>query len=76
MLGVVGQQCCVRLHGVLNTHLSRFHGHLTDLSLKPVADSTKFAMSPTIIRFTCHFGISLSAQVKHIFTQKPVQLFK
>ena len=28
-------------------------------------------------RFTCHFGISLSAHLKHIYTQKPVQpIFK
>ena len=47
------------------------------LKTKPLAGFTKFAISPKSFRFTCHFGISLSAQLKHIYTQKPTQpIFK
>jgi len=41
----------------VNVHLSRVHDHL---SLKPVADFTKFEVSKKIFFFTCQFGISLS----------------
>ena len=54
----------------VNVHFSRVHDHLK----KPFADFTKFAISPKSFRFTCHFGISLSAQLKHIYSQKPTQL--
>ena len=48
----------------VNVHFSRVHDHLK----KPFADFTKFAISPKSFRFTCHFGISLSAQLKHFYT--------
>ena len=57
----------------VNVHFSRVHDHL---SLKPFADFTKFAISPKSFRFTCHFGTSVSVQLKHVVTQKPTQLFK
>ena len=47
------------------------------LRTKPFADFTKSVISPKSFRFTYHFGISLSAQLKHIYTQKPTQpIFK
>ena len=47
----------------VNVHFSRVHDPLK----KPFADFTKFAISPKSFRFTCHFGISLSAQLKHFY---------
>ena len=54
-----------------DAHFSHDH-----LGVKPVADFTKFAIRPTISPFICHFGISLWAQLKYIYTQKPTQLFE
>ena len=57
----------------VHVHFSRLHDHL---SLKQFADFTKFAISPKSFHSTCHFGISLSVQLKHVIQQKPKQLFK
>ena len=53
----------------VNVHFSRVHDHLK----KAVCRFSKFAMSSKSFRFTCHFGIFLSAQLRHIYTQKPTQ---